>query len=315
MRRARFSSRVSDVDVTPVACSSRRAVTAATAAPVTGRPCAVQTFAAAASAAVFPAPAGPTTTASPSAPASAATIACCSSDSDASGRGRFDELAAARPGGQRAQLAGEAQRGLFDTEQLGGGPPRPVRGAGGEPDGVAAGQDLVGGGLERACGPTARSGRQGLAQCLQQVAPVEPGGLRGESRWAEQLRRELSDRRHRRWPREAEDVRDHLRGVVAGGASTSGPPLTQCRLRSRIGLGGAGGQARGLGGVRPGRAGLAHAARIWRRRVENVASRSVGRPATSAIPLTGAVQVMPRRSVSCARSTAWYTYEAVSALR
>ena len=163
----------------PVACSSRRAVTAATAAPVTGRPCPAQTWAAAARAAVLPAPAGPTTTASPSAAASRFDHLPLLAGQGPS-RHRSRQLVRRHLAGRhRGQVAGEAQGGLLDPEQLGGGPPRPVLRRGDEPDDVAAGQHPIRERLQ--CGPVGdRAGRQGLADGLQQVAPVEPGGLRGQ---------------------------------------------------------------------------------------------------------------------------------------
>ena len=156
-----------------------------------------------------------------------------------------------------AELGGGAQRGLLDPEELGGGPAGAVLAAGDQPDGVPAGQDPVGGGLEG--GAVHRgAGGQGLTQRLEQVAAVEPGGLRRQARGAEQVRREAGDRRRRRRASAAQGGGDQLRGLVSECAGRGGPPRPQRRLRLRDGFGGPGREAGGLRGVRPRRAGRGH---------------------------------------------------------
>jgi len=93
---------------------------------------------------------------------------------------------------------------------------------------------------------------------LEQVAPVEPGGLRREPGRAEQVLGEPVDRRDGRRPVPAEDGSDQPAGVVPGRPGPGGPPFPQRRLGLGRGFGGPGRQARRLRGVGPGVPGLGH---------------------------------------------------------
>ncbi len=72
-------------------------------------------------------------------------------------------------------------------------------------------------------------GRQVLAEGLQQVAPVEPGGLRGQPGRAEQVLGDLAHRRRRRRPGAAQCRGDQPAGVKPGIAV----PWLAHRSRSR----------------------------------------------------------------------------------
>ena len=179
-------------------------------------------------------------------------MCCCSPDRLRPAVAASTDVRRHGAGRRCPQLVGDAQRGLLDDEQPGGGPPRPVRGAGGEPDRVTVPQHLVGGALDpgpvhghaRAAGP----GRGPAA------------GRGGRTRWPA---------RSARWGR-AGARRAGRSGGAAGGRARPRTPATTwsgwCPASRAVAahrsrsvssgsaavLAGPGGQARGLRRVRPG---------------------------------------------------------------
>jgi hypothetical protein len=95
-----------------------------------------------------------------------------------------DQLGACRESGLVPEVGRETERVLFHGEQLGGRPAWSVLAGGGQAHDVAVPQDPVGSCFEGS--PVdGETGRQRLAQCLEQVTPVEAGGLRRQATGSE----------------------------------------------------------------------------------------------------------------------------------